>query len=211
MNKLQKLSELVQVQAKLAPQIEAAKALYRNVPPETLSLLQKMAASPIYKTMASLPARQLENAALSAKAEKEAATIVGAFLSAFDKMTPEEQKSVIDGASSVEVPKEIFEQAVDEPPQSEKQPLDVDIPFSVEVLPKDIDSSWMQIRKALYPIVGDKAAIVMGALNIWVNVYGSCDPTLKSLLGILAAVVLVVHLAGNPDKQINTRQEASNR
>lgn len=209
MNKLQKLSELAQMQAKLAPQIEAAKALYRNVPPETLSLLQKMAASPIYKTMASLPARQLENAALSAKAEKEAVATVDAFLSAFEKMTPEEQKSVIDGASSVEVPKEIFEQAVDESP--EKQSLNVDIPFSVEVLPKDIDSSWMQIRKALYPIVGDKAAIVMGALNIWVNVYGSCDPTLKSLLGILAAVVLVVHLAGNPDKQINTRQEASNR
>lgn len=205
---LQKLSELAQIQAKLAPQLEAAQALYRDIPPETLSFLRKIAISPTCEIMASLPTQQLRSAVETAKIEREAAILLNSFISTFERMTPKEQKSVIESASAVEIPKEIFERAINDSP--EKQSLDVDISFSVDALPKDIDSSWMQIRKALYPILGDKAAIVMGALNIWVNVYGSCDPTLKSLLGILAAVVLVVHLAGNPDKQINTRQEASN-
>ena len=193
MDNLQKLSELAQLQAKLAPQIKVARSLCRNVPPETLSLLQK--------TTAYFPAHQLENAALSAKAEKDASAIVDAFLSVFGKMALEEQRSVIDGASLIEIPKGIFEQAVDEPPK--KQLPHAGTPFIAESLPKDIDSSWMQIRKALYPVVGEKAAAVIGTLNIFVNVYGSCDPTLKNLFGILAAVVLVVHLAGSPDKPTN--------
>lgn len=199
MNNLHRLSELAQIQARLAPQIESAQALCRNVSPQTLSLLQKMSASPTYKTMISLSSHQSENTALSAKCEKEAITLMDAFLSALEKMTPEEQESVIYGASSVEVPKEIFEHAIGDSPQSEKHSLHVDILCTVSVLPKDIDGSWMQIRKAMYPVVHDRLAATIALCGILLNVYGSCAPMLKHLLIVLAVVSWVVDAAGDPN------------
>ena len=141
---------MAQIKAEFIPQIEDIQSLYRNVPPETLSIIQNMMLSPAYKVMTSLPVRQIENASEVTKFEKEATVLVNSFLSSFEKMKPEDQKSVINSASLIDIPKEFFAQAVDELPQQKKHLLYVDIPGSVHVLPKDVDSSWMQILNLLH-------------------------------------------------------------
>lgn len=203
MNNLQRMSEMVQMQTTFIPQIEAIQALYRNVPPETLSLFQKMTASPTCKIMASLPVRQLENATLSAKTEKLATAIVDNFLSAFEKMTLEEQESIIDSASSVEIPKEIVEQAIGEPPHQEKKSFYLDIPCSVYVIPEDIDSSWIQIRKTLYPIVNKSLPATITLLHLYWNAAKDAKAAdLQLLLLIVATVAFIVGISGDPNNPL---------
>lgn len=206
MTTLQRMAELAPLQAKFMPQIEIIQAVYRSMPPKTLFLLQKMSASPTYKTMAALPVHQLGNASDVAKMEQQTAVLMDGFFSVFERMTTNEQESVIDTVSSVEIPKAIFEKVLCEPPEPEKQSLHVDIPCSVYVLPKDVDSSWMQIRKAVYPIVHDRLAATIAMCAMLLNTYGSCDPTLKHLLTVLIVVSWIVDVAGDPSNPSNKDQ-----
>ena len=193
------LPRMIQIQAEFIPQIEDIQSLYRNVPPETLSIIQNMMLSPAYKVMTSLSARQIENDSEVTKFEKEATVLVNSFLSSFEKMKPEDQKSVINSASLIDIPKEFFAQAVDELPQQKKHLLYVDIPGSVHVLPKDVDSSWMQIRKAMYPLVHDRLGATITLCSLLINANISCAPMFKSFLIVLAVVSWVVDQAGDPN------------
>ena len=200
MNKLQRLSELAQIQAKFMPQMKAAQAAYQAIPPKTLSHLQKISVSPTYRTMMSLPVHQLEHAAESARITQNTEILVNSFLLAFETLSDEEQRAIIDSAASIEVPKAVFERCTDETMPSKKHSFHVDLPCSAHILPKDIDSAWMQIRKAMYPIVHGNLAATISLCSVLLNAYGLSDPALKNLFVVLSVVVFVVSVAGDPDK-----------
>jgi len=149
MDRLQRLSELAQIQAKFMPQMEAVQAVYQGISPKTLSHLRQISVSPTYRYLLSLPAHHAEAARITQDAE----ALMNSFLLAFEKLSDEEQRSVIDDASTIEIPRAVFEQAMNETTPSENPLFRSDVPCAANILPKNIDSTWMQIRKAMYPIV----------------------------------------------------------
>ena len=200
MDRLQRLSELAQIQAKFMPQTEAVQAVYQAIPPKTLSRLRQISVSPTYRYLLSLPAHQIERAAEAARITQDAEVLMNSFLLAFEKLSDKEQSTVIDAVSSIEIPKAVFEQVMNETTPSENHSFRPDVPCAANILSKDIDSAWMQIRKAMYPIVHGNLSDRLAVCGILSSGFGASDPMLKNLFVMLSVVVILVAVAGDPDK-----------
>lgn len=200
MDRLQRLSELAQIQAKFMPQMEAVQAVYQAIPPQTLSRLRKISVSPTYRYLLSLPAHQIERAGEAARITQDAEVLMNSFLLAFEKLSDKEQNTVIDAVSSIEIPKAVFEQVMNETTPSENHSFHPDVPCAANILPKDIDSTWMQIRKAMYPIVHGNLSDRLAVCGILSSGFDASDPMLKNLFLMLSVVIILVAVAGDPDK-----------
>lgn len=200
MDRLQRLSELAQIQAKFMPQMEAVQAVYQGISPKTLSHLQQISVSPTYRYLLSLPAHQIERAAEAARITQDAEALMNSFLLAFEKLSDKEQRSVIDDASTIEIPKAVFEQAMNETTPPENRLFRSDVPCAANILPKAIDSTWMQIRKAMYPIVHGNLSERLAVCSILSSGFDASDPMLKNLFVMLSVVVILVAVAGDPNK-----------
>lgn len=200
MDRLQRLSELAQIQAKFMPQMEAVQAVYQAIPPKTLSRLRQISVSPTYRYLLSLPAHQIERAAEAARITQDAEVLMNSFLLAFEKLSDKEQNTVIDAVSSIEIPKAVFEQVMNETTPSENHSFRPDVPCAANILPKDIDSTWMQIRKAMYPIVHGNLSERLAVCGILSSGFDASDPMLKNLFLMLSVVIILVAVAGDPDK-----------
>lgn len=201
MDTLQSASRLAQMQAMLAPQIEIAQAWYRSIPPSTISYLQSLSTSPVYKAMSTFPTFQTANSLQSLIAQQQNISLVKKFLSTFETLTLNEKESIIKIASSIDIPNHLFKQSGDADRPLEKHDIHADISFTVYALPVDIDSSWVQIRKVIYPLVHDRLAPMVGLCALLYNAANLHEnPTLSYLFVLLAIVVFVVDAAGPPEK-----------
>lgn len=199
---LKELSELAQLQAKFAPLVEMINKTY---PPEMRAYMQKMSESPIYKAITNLPVQQLNNAAKITEAEQQAMSVVNAFLANFEKLTPTEQKSIIDYAASVEIPTEVLEQVVNEPTAQEKHVVFADINCSVCAVPENIKILLMSFRETLYSIVHDsnKVQILIELCALLIAACNANLPMWAYACSICIVVISVLNVFSKSENNSN--------
>ena len=180
-----------QIPPEIASQLETAQKFYKSLPQEVKSLLQRVIESNSYITMQN---NSQTTDIIEAQFSQEQIPLKK-FFDAIRSLSPSDMEFI----TSTITTKEFLKQSGIDSDSSNLHAISVDIPCTITVSSPPNNSSWLYLRKIIYPIVHERLAATIALFNILLNYSNNNNmPHLCPLFVFLAVIAYIVDKSGCP-------------